>query len=35
VAELQAAVEHHFCQRVAQAKERRDRAWAKALAAAT
>ena len=34
VAELQAAVEHHFCQRVAQAKERRDRAWAKALAEA-
>jgi len=34
VDELQAAVEQHFRQRVAQAKERRDRAWAKALAAA-
>lgn len=34
VAKLQAAVEHYFCQRVAKAKERRDQAWAKALAAA-
>lgn len=34
VAELQAAVERYFCQRVVKAKERRDRAWAKALAAA-
>ena len=33
VAELQAAVEHYFHQRVAQARQRRDRAWAKALAA--
>ena len=30
VAQLQAAVESYFHQRVAQAKERRDRAWAKA-----
>jgi transposase len=30
VAQLQAAVELHFRQRVAQAKERRDRAWARA-----
>jgi transposase len=35
VAKLQAAVEHCFYQRVAKAKERRDQAWAKALAAAT
>jgi hypothetical protein len=34
VAELQAAVERYFCQRVAKAKECRDRAWVKALAAA-
>jgi transposase len=33
VAQLQAAVELHFHQRVAQAKERRDRAWARALSA--
>jgi transposase len=35
VAELQAAVERYFRQRVASAKERRDRAWATALATAT
>jgi hypothetical protein len=33
VVKLQAAVEHYFRQRVAQAKERRDQAWAAALAA--
>jgi hypothetical protein len=32
IRELQAAVERCFRQRVAKAKERRDRAWAKALA---
>ena len=35
IADLQAAVVCHFRQRVAQAKERRDRAWALALAAVT
>lgn len=35
VAELQAAVEHYFRYRVAQARERRDRAWVNALAAST
>ena len=35
VAELQAAVERAFEQRVAAAKERRDRTWAKSLALAT
>ena len=34
VAELQAAVERHFRQRVASAKERRDQAWTAALATA-
>jgi hypothetical protein len=35
VAELQAAAEHYFRYRVAQARERRDRAWVNALAAST
>jgi hypothetical protein len=30
IAQLQAAVERYFHQRIAQAKERRDRAWFKA-----
>jgi hypothetical protein len=34
VAKLQAAVEIHFRQRVAQAKERRDQAWIRAQATA-
>ena len=34
VAKLQAAVERYFCERVTKAKKRRDKAWAKALAAA-
>jgi hypothetical protein len=35
IVDLRQAVEQHFRQRVAQAKERRDRAWTKALATAT
>lgn len=35
VAQLQAAVEHYFRHRVAQARERRDRAWVNALASST
>ena len=35
VAELQAAAEHYFRHRVAQARERRDRAWVNALAPST
>lgn len=34
VGDLQHAVEHYFRQRVAKARERRDKAWAKALATA-
>jgi len=34
LADLRAAVEHHFHQRVAKAKERRNKVWAKALATA-
>ena len=35
IADLQAAIVRHFRQRVTQAKERRDRSWAKTLAAVT